>query len=133
MGKLYRGVEQLVARWAHIRRLADTGSSPVPATKTKAILADCLFYLTPLALMLFHVYVLFSPTFNKIYIGFSSDLEGRLLSHNFLATKGWTVKFRPWTLVHTESFLTKVEAMKREKELKSAKGREYIRKQILFQ
>jgi len=25
--KIYRGVEQLVARWAHIRQLADTGSS----------------------------------------------------------------------------------------------------------
>jgi len=24
--KTYRGVEQLVARWAHIRRLADVGS-----------------------------------------------------------------------------------------------------------
>jgi putative endonuclease len=35
-----------------------------------------------------------------------------MLSHNILANKGWTVKFRPWTLVYTESFQTKIEAMK---------------------
>ncbi|MBK5278823.1 MAG: GIY-YIG nuclease family protein, partial [Bacteroidia bacterium] len=46
-------------------------------------------------------------TFNKIYIGFTSNLEARLLSHNQLATKGWTIKFRPWTVIHTEVFETK--------------------------
>jgi putative endonuclease len=81
----------------------------------------------------FHVYVLHSPSFNKIYIGFTSDIEARILSHNILANKGWTIKFRPWTLIHTESFATKPEALKREKELKSARGREFIRKSILKQ
>jgi len=28
---------------------------------------------------MFTVYVLYSPTFNKIYIGFTSDLEARIL------------------------------------------------------
>jgi putative endonuclease len=27
-----------------------------------------------------------------------------MLSHNVLATKGYTVKFRPWTIVFTENF-----------------------------
>ena len=31
--KLKGGVEQLVARWAHIRQLPDTSSSLVPETK----------------------------------------------------------------------------------------------------
>jgi len=47
-----------------------------------------------------------------------------------LATKGWTVKFRPWEIVHTEVFGTKAEAMKREKQLKTARGREFIWKLI---
>ena len=81
--------------------------------------------------MEYHVYVLFSQTFNKIYIGFSSDLESRLQSHNVLATKGWTIKFRPWKLVHSEKFQSKADAIKRERELKSAKGREFIRNSIL--
>ena len=70
---------------------------------------------------MFTVYVLYSEKFNKIYIGFTSDLEKRFVSHNELGTKGWTIKFRPWKIVYTESFETKAEALKREKELKSAK------------
>ncbi|MBT1696823.1 GIY-YIG nuclease family protein [Fulvivirgaceae bacterium PWU4] len=73
--------------------------------------------------MTFSVYVLYSPSHNKIYIGYTSDLEKRLLSHNQLATKGYTLRYRPWILIHKEVFNTKFEAMKREKELKSGKGR----------
>lgn len=75
---------------------------------------------------MFTVYVLFSETYNKIYIGYSSNMEERLKSHNELATKGWTVKFRPWKLIYTKTFDTKSEAMKREKQLKTARGREFI-------
>ena len=81
--------------------------------------------------MPFHVYVLHAARQDKIYIGFSSDLEARLKSHNELATKGWTIKFRPWNLIHAETFETKREAMKREKELKSSRGRDFIRQHIL--
>jgi putative endonuclease len=76
--------------------------------------------------IMFTIYVLYSPSHNKIYIGFTSNIEQRMLSHNQLATKGYTVKFRPWILIHTEVFETKSEAMKREKELKSANGRQFI-------
>ena len=75
---------------------------------------------------MFIVYVLYSKEYNKIYIGFTSNLEQRLLSHNSLGKKGWTIKFRPWHLVYKEEFITKPDAMKREKELKTAKGREFI-------
>ena len=49
-----------------------------------------------------------------------------MLSHNLLGKKGWTIKFRPWKIVYTEIFETKASAMQREKQLKSAKGREWI-------
>ena len=78
----------------------------------------------------FYTYVLFSESFNKIYIGFTSDIDKRLLSHNSLAKKGWTIKFRPWKLIYSEVYKSKKEAMKREKQLKSAKGREFIHKLI---
>ncbi|MBS1491374.1 MAG: GIY-YIG nuclease family protein, partial [Bacteroidetes bacterium] len=60
---------------------------------------------------MFYVYVLYSFPFDKIYIGFTSDLEARLKSHNELATKGWTIKFRPWKIVFQESFTTKAGAL----------------------
>ena len=76
---------------------------------------------------MYTVYVLHSTSYDKIYIGYTSNLEQRLLSHNKLASKGWTVKYRPWTLVYKEEYSDKVTAMKREKELKSHRGRDFIR------
>jgi putative endonuclease len=81
--------------------------------------------------MQFTVYVLHSVSFDKIYIGYTSNLESRLRSHNELATKGWTMKFRPWNVVHSETFESKILALKREKELKSYQGRLFIRNDIL--
>jgi putative endonuclease len=79
---------------------------------------------------MFCVYVLYSESFGKIYIGFTTDLEARFRSHNEVGHKGWTIKFRPWILFHQERFERKEEAIKRERELKSAKGREWIWDQI---
>jgi len=75
---------------------------------------------------MFTVYVLYSESFNKIYIGYTSNIEQRIKSHNELAKKGWTIKFRPWKIVLTEFFESKNDAMKREKQLKTAAGRDWI-------
>ncbi len=76
-------------------------------------------------------YILYSKKFDKIYIGYTSNIEARFKSHNKLGTKGWTIKFRPWIIVHTEEFDTKREALDREKQLKGGKGREWIRNEII--
>ncbi|WP_317126777.1 GIY-YIG nuclease family protein [Mucilaginibacter conchicola] len=65
-----------------------------------------------------------------MYIGFTSDMHNRFLSHNKLATKGHTIKYRPWVIAYTEEYGSKSEAMKREKQLKSANGRDFIRSEI---
>ncbi|HNP16886.1 MAG TPA: GIY-YIG nuclease family protein [Fulvivirga sp.] len=75
---------------------------------------------------MFTVYALYSQKFNKIYIGYTSDIKSRLESHNVYAKKGYTLKYRPWKLVYSEEYSTKKEALVREKQLKSAKGREFI-------
>ena len=82
---------------------------------------------------MFTVYVLHSVNYDKIYIGFTSDLQQRLKSHNELGIKGWTIKFRPWILAYTEEYLLKPEAMKREKELKTATGRRFLWERIKSQ
>src|SRR5690606_6539323 len=68
--------------------------------------------------------------YNKIYIGVTFNIQQRMLSHNQLSKKGWTVRFRPWVIVHTEEFQDKQLALKREKQLKTAKGRAFIREII---
>lgn len=79
--------------------------------------------------MKFYTYVLYSKSFNKIYIGQSSDLEKRLKEHN-LGLSTYTKRYIPWEIIYTEEYQTRSEAMKREKELKSQKGREFIWKMI---
>ena len=75
---------------------------------------------------MYSVYVLYSVKYNKIYIGYTSDLKNRFLSHNELAAKGYTLRYRPWIIAHTEEFVTKTEAFKREYYLKSAEGRKFV-------
>ncbi|WP_264550763.1 GIY-YIG nuclease family protein [Flavobacterium sp. N2038] len=75
----------------------------------------------------FVVYILYSKRFKKTYTGFTSNLIERFKSHNFLETKGYTPKFRPWIVIHVEFFNSKTEAMKREKYLKTGIGREFIK------
>jgi putative endonuclease len=79
---------------------------------------------------MYTVYVLYSALFDNIYIGYTSDLEERLRAHNELSHKGWTRKFRPWILVYSEVVENKTDALKREKSLKSSRGRNFIRNLI---
>jgi putative endonuclease len=72
------------------------------------------------------VYALYSPDHDKIYIGRSGNFEQRLISHNQKGKKGWTIKYRPWKVVFTEEFQTKEEAIHREKQLKTSRGRTYV-------
>ena len=79
---------------------------------------------------MFTTYVLYSEKYNKIYVGYTSSLEERVKSHNIFAKTGYTVKFRPWIVIYTECYDSKQEAMKREKELKTLRGRDFIRNLI---
>jgi putative endonuclease len=76
--------------------------------------------------MMFCVYVLFSPQAHKHYTGFTSNLQERLRSHNQLGS-GWTARYRPWKLIYSKDFMTKTEATKYEKWLKSGQGRKFIK------
>ena len=80
-----------------------------------------------------YVYVIYANSFDKIYIGYSSDPEKRLISHNADFNHGWTRRYRPWSLVYTEKLPTKKIALQRERQLKSARGRRFIREEIIKQ
>jgi putative endonuclease len=85
----------------------------------KQLLTSCFCFM-------YWVYVLYSTKFGKIYIGYTANLEQRILSHNSLSKKGFTAKYRPWELIRTEVFETKREALIRERQLKTAAGRKFI-------
>ncbi len=75
-------------------------------------------------------YALYSKKYNKIYIGYTADLIDRYYSHNIHSTKGYTKNFRPWIVVYVEFHELKSTAMQRENQLKSSRGRDFIRKQV---
>jgi len=62
---------------------------------------------------------------NRYYIGYTNDLEKRLLRHNAALGK-YTKRGIPWVLVYTEAFPSKSDAIKREREIKKMKSRKYI-------
>ncbi len=82
---------------------------------------------------MFTVYVLFSEKYQKIYIGYTSDLLNRMKSHNKLGTGGFTLKYRPWKVIFVSIYQEKHLAMKQEKFLKSGQGRNLIHNQIIPQ
>ena len=76
------------------------------------------------------VYILISLSADKHYVGYTSNLISRFESHNKLGRKGFTVRYRPWHVLRVEFFNTKTEAIKREKFLKSGRGREWMKENI---
>ncbi|MBP6573782.1 MAG: GIY-YIG nuclease family protein [Flavobacteriales bacterium] len=73
------------------------------------------------------VYALYSIAHDKLYVGETGDLHARFLSHNELATKGWTVRYRPWIILYSEEVASRSAALVREKQLKSGGGRTFLR------
>ena len=68
------------------------------------------------------VYVLISLVDKNFYVGLTDDLKRRLTQHFHGQSKA-TAPRRPFRLVHAEYYLSKRDAQRRERYLKTAKGR----------
>jgi putative endonuclease len=80
---------------------------------------------------MYYVYVLFNAENEKIYIGQTINLDKRLTEHNNKLGNHFTAKFDgKWILIYKEELNSRTEAIKREKQLKSFKGREFVKKHI---
>ena len=75
---------------------------------------------------MFFVYVLKSLKNGRLYTGSTNNLERRLVEHNIGQTK-YTSQAGPFKLIYKETYNTKLEAIKREKFLKTGKGRELLK------
>ncbi len=76
--------------------------------------------------MNYFVYILKSISRpDKIYIGYTDDLEKRLSRHNKGMVRS-TKYFVPWKIVYFEKYIAKAGAIKREKQLKKWKSRQRI-------
>jgi len=77
--------------------------------------------------MFYYVYVLLSKKDQGIYTGFTDDLRRRFKEHmrgSVIATRDR----RPLELIYFEGYRDKLDAMHREKYLKTGWGRNYLKK-----
>ena len=73
------------------------------------------------------VYVLKSKVTKKGYVGFTNDIDRRLLEHNS-GKHFYTKRHKPWEVIYTENYDNLNEAVNREKYLKTASGRRFLKK-----
>jgi putative endonuclease len=78
---------------------------------------------------MYTVYVLKSTVIKKSYVGITNDLERRLREHNE-GKSYFTKRYLPWIVVYKEQVQDREEARKREKYLKSAAGRRFLKKEV---
>ncbi|MFH0749534.1 MAG: GIY-YIG nuclease family protein [Candidatus Gottesmanbacteria bacterium] len=70
---------------------------------------------------MFTVYILQNNISKRYYIGSTNDIKRRVEEHN----RGQTMSTRRkgvWTIIYSEEVNTKLEAVRREKQIKSYKG-----------
>ncbi len=67
---------------------------------------------------MFYIYILKSLSTGRFYIGSTENTVNRLTEHNSGKVKA-TRNFRPWIIIYTESFPTRSEADRRERQIKA--------------
>jgi putative endonuclease len=93
-----------------------TGSTPVTSTNP----ASAGFFMST-----FWVYIIYSCSLDKYYVGYTTDLEKRLAEHNN-GISTFTSKASDWELKLSEPYPSREQAIQKEKQIKKKKSRKYI-------
>ncbi|MCM4173442.1 excinuclease ABC subunit C [Arenibacter sp. TNZ] len=71
------------------------------------------------------VYILFSETANRYYVGQTNNIEKRLVTHNN-GGKKYTSKGRPWILKRVYTCTDRTEAVQLERRIKKRGIKRYL-------
>jgi putative endonuclease len=74
---------------------------------------------------MYSVYIIYSFSLDKYYIGYTEDVAQRLQQHN-KGISGFTSIASDWVLKYTAAFESRELAHQRELEIKRKKSRKYI-------
>jgi putative endonuclease len=80
---------------------------------------------------MYFIYILYSVSANKYYVGHTDNLERRLFEHNNGMTRFTSNIASDWIIMYTETFESRTLAAKREREIKARKSRVYIQSLIV--
>lgn len=81
---------------------------------------------------MYTIYAIYNRTHDKIYIGQTKNLAERLQLHQTKVFGGsYTSRFDgEWQMIYSEIVENRRDAPKRERQLKSFRGREFVRSRI---
>jgi putative endonuclease len=79
---------------------------------------------------MYYVYIFLNETNTKTYTGIADDVNKRLSEHNAGRVRS-SRPYRPYKIIHTESFETIKEARQKERFCKSTTGRRRLKKMFL--
>ena len=76
---------------------------------------------------MFYIYIIYSASADRFYVGYSSDPYRRLLEHNTTSLDTYTSRRRPWIMKAIfECGPIEAEAMKIERFIKNQKSRKLV-------
>ena len=78
------------------------------------------------------VYILFSEKLNRHYIGYTSNLEERMVFHKNSENRKFTYNASDWELFYTIECSSKEQGLKIEKHIKAMKSKLYIANLIKY-
>ena len=78
---------------------------------------------------MFFTYILYSPSLDRYYIGQTHDLSARF-RHHAMGSTPETSKASDWTVVFLQSFPTRAESVRMERQIKGSKSRKSILRYI---
>lgn len=73
----------------------------------------------------FLVYIIYSVTLDRFYVGYTCDLKRRMVEHNTCQSV-FTAASNDWELRWSRQFMNRQEAIQKEKKIKKKKGRKDI-------
>ena len=81
---------------------------------------------------MYYVYAIYNKKHNKIYVGQTCDLRKRLVEHsNHIFKNCFTSRYDgEWILIYSDEISDRSRVLQREKQLKSYRGREFIKSNI---
>ena len=80
--------------------------------------------------MMYLVYILYSDTLNKFYVGHTGDDINERLRRHLADHHGFTSTAKDWSVVYTEEYKSKDEAYRRERVIKGWKSKKMIQQLI---
>ena len=126
----YRGFESLPLRFLRSKKRRSLARSPNEVWRNEADSPKSKTA-NPSFKNMYHVYILLNAAKTRTYTGVADDVNKRLAEHNTGRVKS-SFPYRPYRIIHTESFETLKEARQKEKFYKSTTGRRRL-KEMFFE